>query len=164
MHMTLRKTLLAAFAVGIATACFSLASWSMGDGERRDPEQILERMTQRLALTEIQRDAVRTIVIEDAQQFRKDRERLFELRQSLRETRVDFDAGEAQRMADEIGELSSRLSFAHASIQARIYLLLTPEQRQEFDALLERREQRRERWRENYLGTGQRGTAGGIAL
>jgi Spy/CpxP family protein refolding chaperone len=57
-----------------------------------------------------------------------------------------FDAGEAQRLADEIGQITSRMVYQAASTQARIYQLLDEEQRAELGEFMEDHEPRRDRW------------------
>ena len=58
---------------------------------------------------------------------------------------ADFDAGQAQQVADQIGVITSRLLYNHASVQAEIYTLLNEEQRLMLQQLLEQRQQRRDR-------------------
>jgi len=50
-------------------------------------------------------------------------------------------------MADEIGEITSRMVFQAVSTHAEIYQLLTDEQKEEMDAMMEQRESRLDRWR-----------------
>jgi Spy/CpxP family protein refolding chaperone len=69
------------------------------------------------------------------------------LRQKMRAQRDNFDASEAQNIADEIGELTSRTVFQATSTHARIYQLLTDEQKAEMDTMMEKRQERRGKWR-----------------
>jgi Spy/CpxP family protein refolding chaperone len=61
--------------------------------------------------------------------------------------RQNFNSGEAQKLADEIGEITTRMVFDATRTQAEVYQLLSEEQRQEMDALMEKRDERRAKWR-----------------
>jgi Spy/CpxP family protein refolding chaperone len=103
---------------------------------------MLSRLSEHLELSEQQRSQVRDILAQNGDQVRVDRERLQALRNALEEQRTDFDAGEAQRLADELGEITSRMAFGMTSKQAQIYAVLTDEQRAEFARLHAERDSR----------------------
>ncbi len=64
------------------------------------------------------------------------------LRQELEQQRSNFNAGETQKLADELGEISARMAYNITSKQAQLYALLNEEQRAEFDRLHAERESR----------------------
>lgn len=112
-------------------------AWSFGAGgpPAMDPEQMLGRLTEELKLSEQQQTEVRNIIAQNSDQARADRERLQELREALEQQRTDFNAGEAQKLADELGEISARMAYNITSKQAQVYTVLTEEQRAEFERL-----------------------------
>ena len=145
MNKTLKKILLgtgfaAASLVGLASA-----SWSMnhGMGMGHDPERMLSHMTERLDLTEEQREEVASLLAAGHEATAADRQRLQELRRQLGEQGVDFDESQARAVADEIGEITSRLVFQAASTKARVQALLTHEQRAEMARMMAKRGERR---------------------
>jgi Spy/CpxP family protein refolding chaperone len=72
-----------------------------------------------------------------------DRQRMQVLRQQLQAMRGDFDADKAQGIADEIGQLTSRMVFQGSKTWSEVYQLLDAEQRQELEALMKQRDQHR---------------------
>jgi len=151
MTNSITRALLAATVAGLALLSLSATSWAMhhGGGTDPDPARMIAHMADRLDLTEDQRSAVKELLTSSREQSAADRERLKALREDLRGQRDNFDAGKAQTMADEIGEITSRMVFQLASTQARIYTLLTDEQKAEMDAMMEERDERRDKWRKD---------------
>lgn len=126
----------------------SAAAWSMdhrGGGDH-DPERMLTHMTERLDLNESQQQDIGHLLEQTKEKLSGDKQRLEELRQQLQAQRENFDSGTAQKQADEIGEITGRMAYEMASTQAGIYQLLDEEQREEFAAFSEKREQRRSKW------------------
>jgi len=134
----------------VTMLCVSVASWSMGHGEGpgHDPALMVAHMTARLDLTEEQQGKVEELMASSGEQIGADRARLMQLREEMRGQRDSFDAGQAQVIADKFGEISGRMMFQTSSTYAGIYQLLTDEQKAEMDALMEKRESRREKWRD----------------
>jgi Spy/CpxP family protein refolding chaperone len=118
-----------------------------GGGMDFDPGRMVAHMTDRLDLTDEQASRVKQLTTSGKDQSAADRKRIQELREQLRAQRDNFNAGEAQMMADEIGEITSRMVFQAVSTHAKIYQLLTDEQKEEMDAMMEQRESRLDRWR-----------------
>ena len=149
MNKSLSKALLGAVVAGAALLSLSVASWSMGHGGGMDfdPARMVAHMSDRLDLTEEQADRVKQLTTSAKDQSAADRKRIQELREQLKAQRDNFDAGKAQIAADEIGEITSRMVFQAVSTHAEIYQLLTDEQKEEMDAMLEQRESRLDRWR-----------------
>jgi len=148
MNKSLSKALLGAVVAGAALLSLSVASWSMGHGGMDfDPARMVAHMTDRLDLTEGQATSVKQLTTAAKERLAADRKRLQELREQLKAQRDDFNAGKTQVMADEIGEITSRMVFQAVSTHAEIYQLLTDEQKEEMDAMMEQRESRLDRWR-----------------
>ena len=132
-----------------AVVSLSATAWAVGyrGGMEHDPGRMMSYMAEQLELNDTQRQQVQDIATNARAQSAADRARLQELRAELKNMRNDFDAGAAQKMADEIGEITSRMVFQFSSAYAEFYSLLTPEQRAEVDQLQEERGERRsKRW------------------
>ena len=149
MNKSFSKALFGAFVAGAALLSLSVASWSMGHGGGMDfdPGRMVAHMSDRLDLTEEQESRVKQLTTEAREKSVVDRKRIAELREQLKGQRDNFDAGKAQMAADEIGEITSRMVFQIASTHAEIYQLLTDEQKEEMDAMMEQRESRLDKWR-----------------
>jgi len=141
MNRFLVRVLPAIGLVGILL--LSGAAWSGGHRGDFDSERMIQRLTDHLALTESQQQQVEELLAAGRDSAQADYRRMQEIREALREQRQGFDAGEAQKLADELGEITSRTAFRMASHQAQLYALLTEEQREQFDEFHERREQHR---------------------
>lgn len=138
---TTTRSLLGALSAGVLTLCFALAGWSMPPGGHPDPERMVRHLERHLDLSDEQLATVETAVADLGEATAGDRDRLHELRRALRDTRDSFDPGQAQQLADELGEISTRLAFNMARAQATIYAQLSTEQRAQMDELMERRKQ-----------------------
>ena len=149
MSNSITRALLGAAMAGLALLSLSAGSWAMNHGAdmEHDPGRMIAHMTERLDLTQEQQGQIKEIMAASRTQSGADRERMKVLRQKMRAQRDNFDAGEAQNIADEIGELTSRTVFQATSTQARIYQLLTDEQKAEMDTMMEKRQERRGKWR-----------------
>jgi Spy/CpxP family protein refolding chaperone len=125
----------------------AVTGWAK-DGHRMhgDPAQMVARMADKLDLSDDQQTGIEAILSETREQSATDHARLRELRQQLRAQRGAFDADEAKRQADEIGQITSRMVYQAASTQAQIYQLLDDGQRAELDRFMEDHEPRRHRW------------------
>ena len=143
MNKTLSKLLPGTALMGVLL--LSSGAWSMGPAPEHDMGRVLEHMADELDLSESQEEKIETLMNESRDAGREDQQRLSELRTELREMRSDFDAGRAQQLADEMGEVTSRIAYRMASTHAQIYEQLDAEQREEFEAMAERREKRFEK-------------------
>lgn len=125
----------------------SAGAWSMGPSPEHNVDKILSHMSHELELSGSQEMKIDALVEESKQAGAADIARLGEIREQMKVMRVDFDAGTAQRLADELGEITARMSYRMVSTHADIYQLLSPEQREELKAMSEKRDQRMEkRW------------------
>lgn len=145
MRRLSRNLLLGTVLGGLALG--TVTGWAKdGYGMHGDPARMVERMAEKLDLSDDQRTGIEAILTETRGQSAADHARLRELRQELRAQRAGFDADKARRLADEIGEITGRMVYGAASTQAQIYQLLDEEQRAELDEFMEEHEPRRDRW------------------
>lgn len=114
-----------------------------------DPVRVVAYMTERLDLSEEQQVRVKQLTASSRVQSDTDRKRLQELREQMKAQRDNFDEGKAQKIADEIGEITSRMVFQISSAYAEIYQLLTDEQKAEMDNMMDQRKSRRDHWRQS---------------
>ena len=155
MKNSIGKALLGATMAGLALLSLSATSWAMkhGGGMDHDPARVVAHMAERLDLSAEQESRVEELLASSRENNAADRKRLQVLREQMRAQRQNFDSGEAQKMADEIGEITGRMVFDATRTQAEVYQLLTDEQRQEMDALMEKRDERRSKWRRDGKST-----------
>ncbi len=117
-----------------------------------EDDRMANHLIEKLALDAVQADQVRSIQSTTAEATRDDRERLKTLREQLREQADDFDQGAAQKLADEVGEITARLVYATTSARASVYSVLTEAQRAELEEIRaaheSRREARRQHWQQ----------------
>lgn len=145
MSRTLLKLIPGTALMGILL--LSAGAWSMGPPPERNIDKILSHLSDELTLSETQELQINALVDESKEAGAADLARLGEIREQMKAMRIDFDAGTAQKLADELGEITGRMSYRMVSIQADIYQLLSPEQREELTTLSEKRDQRMEkRW------------------
>jgi len=98
-----------------------------------DPAARLERMADRLGLTQQQRDSVRGIVDRYRPQTRQLSDRMRDNRQQLRTAMREAqpDAAQVQKLAQAQGDLVAERIVLHSKMRAEIDQVLTPEQRQQ---------------------------------
>jgi len=139
---------IAAASLGVLVS-LSAAAWAMGPrgGMDHDPGRMLTHMADRLELSDAQQEQLKSIVESGKEQSSADRKRLEELRGELEAMHDSFDQGQAQKIADEIGEITSRMVYQFSSSYAGFYSLLTDEQKAELEQLKEERGERRDRRR-----------------
>lgn len=155
MNRILKHTLAAA-GLGVALMGPGMG-YAQPDEPRHPPQRMMERMADRLDLSDAQRTEVREIFASGKEQGETDRKRLHELRTQLRESQGDFDAGSVQAAADEVGQITSRMTYRMAESQHRIREVLTPEQREKLDAYMAKRGDHRG----GHRGKGRRGEGPG---
>jgi len=130
-----------------------LMSLAMGHSEQ-GPAQMVGRLVDHLDLSASQEAQVRTLLEESHEKSAADKEHLKELKEALSAMTTNFDAGEAQLIATEIGAITGRTVFIRASVHAEIYALLTDEQRELLQEMLESREMMHKKF------SGRRGNQG----
>jgi periplasmic protein CpxP/Spy len=126
----------------------STAAFSMGHGDKFDSQRMLAHMTEQLELSESQEQQIGEILASGKEQSQADRKRMSEIRAALEAQRDNFNAGEAQALADELGEITSRMAYQMTSKRAEVYQLLTPEQREQMDEMKKQRDERRSKYRD----------------
>ena len=143
------NSLLGASALGVSLL-IGAAAWSMGPagGEDYDPAHKVAHLADRLGLDEDQQNSIEALMTAGQELGSVDRERLKELKESLQAQVEDFDPGATQQLADEIGEITTRLTYQRTSTRAQVHAILTPEQRTQLEALHEQRGERRSKWRQ----------------
>ena len=149
MNNSLRKALLGAgfAAASLLTLSSATGSMGLGGGMDHDPGRMVEHIADRLDLSEEQLVEVEKVLDTTRDALAADRQRLKDLRSELYAQRENFDAGETQAAADEIGQITARMVYQATSSHAQIYQLLTSEQRQQMDSMIEKRHARRAKWR-----------------
>ncbi|GAB3277877.1 Spy/CpxP family protein refolding chaperone [Parahaliea aestuarii] len=143
MKQLLKQTLTA---TGLSIALLGAGTSLAGPGPERGPgtDVVIERMSERLSLSDDQETRIRQIMESQRSQGEADRERLGELRETLRsnsDSGDNFDAGAVQSAADEIGQITSRMTYQMAESQHQVREVLSDEQRAKLDQMMERRKQ-----------------------
>ena len=141
-------------------------AWSQPDGGRRGrmgrrggpagpggPGGALMVPLGQLGLSDEQREEVRGVLAESREALREAGEQVRASRQALTEavgTGGDLDEGAIRAAAGELGTAQGAAALARASARARIWEVLTPDQRTAADVLRTAREQRLEQRRERF--------------
>lgn len=124
-HVT---TLLALMLVAPALA---VADSHRERGERDDPGRHMERMAERLELTEEQKEDWRTLHEAHLPRMREIRGEMLEQRRALRQAASDgLDETAAENAARRLGELTTEAELERARMHARLQEVLTEEQRE----------------------------------
>lgn len=149
------RTALGVGAIALATLTFTAGSWSMpGFGGGHGMKGVFNS----LDLDEEQRVAIESRLDAARSATEADRQRMRELRELARELHSNYDAGEAQQLADEMGEITGRLIFSKMSTRADIRSLLSAEQIEQLEARAEQRRAYRKGWRDARRGGRQLST------
>lgn len=133
----------------LATAAvMSVAAWSMGSphGMGGDPTRMIAHLSDRLDLSSEQETEVKSLVAAVKETVSTERARMQELRAEMLAMKGDFDAGRAQAIADEIGQLTGRMVYQASETFAQVYQVLDAEQQTQLDAMLAKHGERRGRW------------------
>ena len=143
MTKQMKKWLLGATLIG-ATA-ISATGWAMSHqgGKAHDPARMLAHMSEKLDLSAEQQTEVSSLVAAAKQDNATDRQRMMELRKQLMAQRNNFDADQARKLADEIGQVTGNMVFRASATWSQFYQLLNAQQRTELDALIAKRETHR---------------------
>ncbi len=164
-----KATWMVAAGVLVAAGMFAVAdvAWGQPDGGRRGrigrrggpggpggpggAGGVLTVPLRQLGLSEEQRDAVRGVLEESREALREAGEQVRASRQALSEavgTGGDPDEAAIRTAATELGTAQGAAALARASARARIWQVLTPDQRTAADVMRTAREQRMEERRE----------------
>jgi Spy/CpxP family protein refolding chaperone len=137
-------------ALALATGTAPVSAWPDDEGR---PERMLGKVTRQLDLSPEQQASVAALMAEARSAAAADRARMRELKAELRPDGGTFDAAGARATADELGEITARLSFRMAETRAAVHALLNEEQRAKLQALEAQRGERRH-LREQAAGPG----------
>ncbi len=164
MKMLRRRKTTRVVAAGVLAAAGALVAadmaWSQPDGGRGarmgrrgpgGPGGFLTVPLGQLGLSEEQREAVRGVLTESREGLREAGEQVQASREALSEavgTGGDFDEDAIRAAAAELGSAQGALALARASARARIWQVLTPDQRTAAEVLRTARAQRVEERRE----------------
>jgi Spy/CpxP family protein refolding chaperone len=105
-------------------------------GFHHDEGRTFQYLVSELELNASQEAEIRSLHEAAAREGEADRRQLQRLRERLHELMDDFDAGEAQKLADEIGEITTRLAYSMVSTRAAMRSLLTEQQRQQLTDIM----------------------------
>jgi Spy/CpxP family protein refolding chaperone len=122
----------------VAVALPSTARPGFG-GESMDPLDHIERMAEHLDLTADQEQQITDIVNGAQIGNAVDRERQHQIREEMRALTITLDEGRAQMLADELGEITSRLAYSHVVTMAAVRGVFTEEQLARIEELRSRR-------------------------
>jgi Spy/CpxP family protein refolding chaperone len=136
----------------------SLAQPEMGRGGPPGIENLdhLDMLADQIGLTEEQGTEITEIVNNAQLASAVDRERIHQIKDELRAMADNFDASQAQILADELGEISGRLAYNGTESHAAIRQVFTEEQRVMLEELRAEHESSRSRF-----GGGKRRPSGG---
>ena len=130
--------LIVAFALCVSVLVFAIeATARPGPGGGPDGGVIVGRMSQHLDLSVDQQEQITTIVNAAHLDNAVDQERKRQIEKELRGLAENFDAGSAQALADELGEIAGRLAYSRVYTMSQVREILTEEQ---LAQLLEQRE------------------------
>jgi Spy/CpxP family protein refolding chaperone len=114
-------------------AVFSGQSWAQPGFGRSGPPPMdnldrLDMLADEIGLTEEQGTEISRIVNEAQLASAVDRERMKQIKDELKQMVDNFDAGQAQILADELGEISARLAYKGAESRAAVHQVFSDEQ------------------------------------
>jgi protein CpxP len=127
----------------LAAAGLSLALLGAGAGYAQPlggphgPDRMLSHMAERLDLSDEQSEQIGKILDSGYKSMDGDRARMRELRDQLRGSDEAFDDKAARQAADELGRMTADMHYNMARTHHEIRQVLTPEQRQQWDAMRE---------------------------
>jgi protein CpxP len=147
MNRKFGKWLLGA-SLGTALLASTLGWAQPPGGMDHDPQRMMAHLTSKLDLSEEQQTQVKQLMGESRKALATDSKRMQALREEMKAQAASFNAGSAQKIADEIGEITGRMVFQATKTHAEIYQLLNDQQRQELDELMAKREERRDKRRQ----------------
>jgi Spy/CpxP family protein refolding chaperone len=136
----------------------ALAQPEMGRGGPPGIENLdhLDMLADQIGLTEEQGTEITEIVNNAQLASAVDRERIHQIKDELRAMADNFDASQAQILADELGEISARLAYSGTESHAAIRQVFTEEQLAMLEELRAEHESSRSRF-----GSGKRHPSGG---
>jgi Spy/CpxP family protein refolding chaperone len=140
-RLSLQKLALA----GLVTAALNATPASAMEpdgGLHHDEGRMFQYLVTELDLDASQEAEIRSLHEAAARENEADRRQLRRLRQRLHQQMNDFDAGAAQQLADEMGEITTRLAYSMVSTRAAMRSLLTEQQREQLTEIMTAHRQR----------------------
>jgi periplasmic protein CpxP/Spy len=133
-----------ALAAGLSAAVTEAVAQNHGKHGREG--KMLQRMTEQLNLTEDQQAQIKTIL-------QTEKSKIQPLRQQLRQNRMaqtgvatgTFDEAQVRSFASKQAQIMTDLTVERERTKSQIYSVLTPDQRQKAQALMQERGQHRHR-------------------
>ena len=107
---------------------------------------MIAHLSDRLDLSSEQETEVKSLVAAVKETVSTERARMQELRAEMLAMKGDFDAGRAQAIADEIGQLTGRMVYQASETFAQVYQVLDAEQQTQLDAMMAKYGEHRGRW------------------
>ncbi|MEM8563939.1 MAG: Spy/CpxP family protein refolding chaperone [Pseudomonadota bacterium] len=142
------KKIMATTALTSVLAASAMAWSGAGPyGKGGDPMRMFGYMSERLDLSDEQQTEVGALMAVAKQERSEDKSRMKELRSELMAMKADFDEGRAQSIADEIGQITSRMVYQMSSTFAQVYGVLDADQKAELDSMLAKRGDRSGSWK-----------------
>lgn len=140
MKLSISKMAVVATASLLASLSFSGAAIAeRGAPPGHDPVQMVEKMTQRLNLTEQQQSQITALLESEKENVRSEREQLKGLREQLTSHDGEFDSDSARKTADKIGVISGNLAYARAYTQSELNKILTEDQQAQLSSFMNER-------------------------
>ena len=135
-------TILMAVAAGLATAALGQRS---GKGFGRHSGWMLNRMSKELGLSEAQQTQIKSIMADGKTRMKPLIEQLRQNRQAEpANSNGTFNEGQARLFATKQASIMTDLMVEKQRTRSQIFAVLTPEQRQKAQQLMQERQQRRQ--------------------
>jgi Spy/CpxP family protein refolding chaperone len=120
----------AAFVLGLSVIAGQLSA-APGFAHGEAGFSHLEFLADHVGMTDEQESQINHLINAGQLESAVDRERIQQIHEALRSMSDNFDAGEAQLLAEELGEITARLVYSGAQTRAEIHKIFSPEQLQQ---------------------------------
>ena len=125
--------------IALALAAIICVAPVFAGPERGNPERMLERLTQRLELTQEQQSSIGGLLQAIQAEGAADQSRMQEIRQALRAQGDNFDAASSEALTAEMGEIAARTSYRRAETRSLVRAQLDEAQRAQLDTMEKQR-------------------------
>lgn len=117
------------------------------DGEHKKHKRHHDWWLKKLDLSEEQRQQVKTITDEMKPQLKEQKAQLKDVSKQIRELVMsdNYDEGQVNQLADRKGDIVAELTKLKAAKKARVYALLTPEQKEKLANLRQKKQEQKSR-------------------
>ena len=157
MQATNRKKMISGFALAVALVAASVIGVAQQQGgEGREGKRGrhgshgggLGRFPSELNLTDAQQEQIKQIIARHKESTAPLRERLRAARNTDRDESGTFNEAQVRQAAEARAAAQVELEVASARLRSEMMAVLTPEQRAQYAALRQQREQRRREWQQ----------------